>query len=100
MNTSQTIINLKDFIDEDQYNAQWRWRIDELSLVFLDKDGNVVQTKGSGDEYAIQVGVTFPTLFNDTDPNKDTQTFLGHKWYCLCSYKAYGKITLRQGRKR
>lgn len=91
LNNSKTTVNLKDFMDQSQYFKQWRWRIDELAVLLLDEQGDIIHTVGSDFDDAISVGVTFPTLFNDTGPNKDVNTFLGHELYCRSTYETYGK---------
>lgn len=93
LNNSLTTVTLKDFMDPEQYFKQWRWRIEELGVLLLDKNDQVIPTMEQDYAHAIKIGVTFPTLFNDTDPNKDIQTFLGHELYCRSTY-AYGSITL------
>lgn len=92
LSTSKTSVNLKDYMDDDLYHMQWRWRIDELDVLLLDQNGNVIQTNGQDFSDAISIGVTFPSLFNDTDPNKEGQTFLGHEFYCRSTYEAFGNL--------
>lgn len=86
LNNSLTTVTLKDFMNEDQYFKQWRWRIEKLGVLLLDQNGDVIPTYEQDYSHAIKIGVTFPTLFNDTDPNKDVQTFLGHELYCRSTY--------------
>lgn len=90
MNKSQATINLRDFMMENDYFRQWRWRIEELYILFLDDDYNVINTNSNFQYDAFSVGVTFPTLFNDTDSSKELQTFLGHKYFCRSTYSAFG----------
>lgn len=92
MESSEVLINLKDFIDVDDpedFYDQWRWRIARLDVMLLDEADLIVP---SPDE--ISFGVSFPSLFNDTDINKEVHAFLGQKFYCRSTYETSSKSDL------
>ena len=79
-------MNFKDFIPENQFYRQWRWRIEELGVILLDHEGDLIKPPSEG----IKIQVNFPTLFNDTDANKYNHTFLGRDFLCRSTYVLTG----------
>ena len=89
--TKNALINFKDFLPANDYGKQWRYRIDKLRVLALDKDGVLIQSPGTGFGEGISLGVTFPSIFNDTDSERQHHTFLAQHFYCRSTYVTYGK---------
>ena len=92
LNTSRVMINFKDFFPLREYYKQWRWRIAELEILLLDENDNVIPSVGVGMGQGITFGITFPSLFNDTDYNKVVHAFLAQQFYCRSTYETESKL--------
>merc|ERR550534_1939666 len=87
LESSNTTLNLKALIDPNTYNRQWRWRIAELDVYYLNESGNIIPSQGSGFGQGISTVIHFPPVF--TDLNKDGQdvTFLAQPFACRSTYQ-------------
>ena len=90
LNSSNGLFNLKDFMTSEEFDEKWRWRIDEIQIYPLDKEDQIIQSHGFDFEERIRFAVTFPTVFNDTDMNQNTYSFLAQHFSCLSSYATEG----------
>eukprot|EP00093_Oithona_nana_P001090 01090.XXX_3190_3886_1 [CDS] Oithona nana genome sequencing. len=87
LNTSRTIINLKDFLPASEFYNQWRWRISELDVYLLDENEEVISSQDTGMDEGISFGIYFPGLFNDTAFDRVVHPFLAHPLYCRSTYE-------------
>ena len=91
LNTSRTIINLKDFLPASEFYNQWRWRISELDVYLLDENEEVISSQDTGMDEGISFGIYFPGLFNDTAFDRVVHPFLAHPLYCRSTYETSSK---------
>jgi len=85
-NNSKIEVNLRDYDVNGNFDRFWRVRIDMIRLVLLDSQLDYIPSPGTqfGDD--IQVLVTYPTLFNDTDQNSSRFLFLAQDFVCTSDY--------------
>jgi len=85
-NNSKLEVNLKDYDVSGNFERFWRVRIDMIRLVLLDTEGGYIDSPGTqfGDD--IQVLVTYPTLFTDTDQSSERYLFLAQDFVCTSDY--------------
>jgi len=84
--TGNLAINLKRYDTSKRLDDFWRTRINLIRFTLLQIDGTPVPSPGTnlGDE--IQVHVTYPTVFNNTDGNKNNFKFVAQELHCNSDY--------------
>ncbi len=83
-------INLNDLDEANKFAKFYRIRIDSTSLVLLNHDGQLIQSKGKTFGNDIQIEIRFPMIFNDTDQFGTKHTFLAHDFTCQSDYTTKG----------
>jgi hypothetical protein len=86
-NTSTVELNLRHFISDSAMDQLWRFRISMMRVLLLDINDDPVPSIGTDFGEAIAFGITYPNIFNDTDVNHDSYTFLAQHFYCRASYE-------------
>eukprot|EP00088_Acartia_fossae_P022001 TRINITY_DN2331_c0_g1_i9.p1 TRINITY_DN2331_c0_g1~~TRINITY_DN2331_c0_g1_i9.p1 ORF type:complete len:783 (-),score=160.54 TRINITY_DN2331_c0_g1_i9:107-2143(-) len=89
-NTSEVDINLKDLDTENRFDDFWRIRLESLSLILLDSDGFPLQSQGTSFGQEIQIRIRYPTVFNDIDNKKNSNSFLAQNFACNSDYITRG----------
>ena len=89
-NNSEVDINLRDLDTTNHFDDFWRVRIERLTMVLLDEDEIPIQSNGTTFGREIQIGIHYPTVFNDTDFVGDHQSFLALNFECNSDYVTYG----------
>ena len=65
-----------------KYEHQWRYRISKIRVFLLDNSSNIIPNEKG--EY--NVGLFYPTVFQDYDSAKSGHYFRGHEFYCRSLY--------------
>ena len=81
-------INIKEFMDQDIYYEQARYRINKMRVFLLNKNEEII----SNSNQSIKIGVRYPLIFNDIDREKNHHIFRSQKFFCRSIYKTYGNI--------
>jgi len=84
-------INMKEYdpIRKDgtqEFDEYWRVRIDMVRLVLYQKDGTPIASPGTSAGGYIRIKVDYPTVFNDTDEEKQSQMFVATDYACTPTY--------------
>ncbi len=79
-------INLKDLDIYNRFDAFWRIRIDTMKILLLDANSNPIQSAGTDFGEEIQIRIQYPLLFNDTDHQKNSISFLAQNSVCNSDY--------------
>jgi len=82
-------INLKEYDIWREFDEFWRVRIDMVRLIMYQKDGTPIPSPssiGEGNNGKIRVRVEFPTTFNDTNEDEQSEMFSATKYSCTPTY--------------
>jgi len=79
-------LNLKDLDIYHRFDDFWRIRIDAMKLLLLDAESNPIESAGTSTGEEIQIKIQYPTLFNDTDNHKASNSFLAQNSACNSDY--------------
>ena len=79
-------VNLKDLDTTHRFDDFWRNRIDTMKLLLLDAESNPIDSSGISTGEEIQIKIQYPTLFNDTDNLKNSNSFLAQNSVCNADY--------------
>jgi hypothetical protein len=90
-NTSHVGINLRDLDVENRFDDFWRLRLETITLQLLDADSKPIQSAGTGFGQEIQIKIRYPTIFNDTDNYKNSNSFLAQNFACNSDYVTTGE---------
>merc|ERR550519_711353 len=85
-NQSRIDVNLKDHDEHHNFDRFWRIRLDMLRIILLDANDKPIKSPGEDLGEEIQSLVTFPTVFNDTNNDHKSHTFLCQNFYCTADY--------------
>jgi hypothetical protein len=89
--TGRVDINLVDYDAFGKFDKFWRIRLDSIRIVLLNESGNPIASPGSSLGGYIEVIVTYPTLFNDTNGGKEKCPFLAMDFVCPAEYYTDGQ---------
>jgi len=89
-NNSEVDINLKDLDDTNHFDDFWRVRIERLTMVLLDENDFPIQSSGTTFGREIQIGIHYPTVFDDSDSAGNHQSFLALNFECNSDYVTHG----------
>ena len=89
-NTSQVGINLRDLDVNNRFDDFWRIRIETIKLTLLDDNASPIQSSGTDFGEEIQIKIRYPTIFNDTDNYKNSNSFLAQNFACNSDYVTFG----------
>ncbi len=89
-------INLADYDKYGNFNTSWRVRLDMFRVVLLDEFDKPIPSPGrsgtSGTSGGhIQIRITYPTIFKDTNLAGKKLSFLAQKFYCSADYYTVGE---------
>ena len=87
----ETEINLKDLDTTNDFDSNWRIRIEQVYLVLYDEDGYPLQSNSDEVGRNIQINIKYPTVFNDTDSRHESHTFLALDFDCYSNYATEGE---------
>ena len=79
-------LNIKDLDIYNRFDDFWRIRIDTMKLLLLDADDNPIDSAGTSTGEEIQIKIQYPTVFNDTDYRKNSNSFLAQNSACNSDY--------------
>ena len=89
--TSKLMINLKDYYEPSNlFYKQWRWRIETIKVLLKDANDQVIPSLDY--QNGIRMGITFPSVFNDTDSTRNVHTFLTKPHFCRSTYITQGQF--------
>jgi len=89
-NTSEVGINLRDLDINNRFDDFWRIRIETIKITLLDENASPIQSAGTDFGEEIQIKIRYPTLFNDTDNYKNSNSFLAQNFACNSDYVTFG----------
>lgn len=89
-NTGEVEINLRELDFTNRFDDFWRIRIERLTMVLYNKEGQLIQSPGNNFGETIRFRIRYPTLFNDTDFRKNSVSFLAQNFQCNSDYTTDG----------
>lgn len=72
------------------FDKFWRVRLDMIRVILLDEFNKPIPSPGSDLGGYIQIRITYPTTFNDTNLNNDKLAFLAQDFFCSADYFTNG----------
>jgi len=79
-------ISLKEYDIWREFDEFWRVRIDMVRLIMYQKDGTPIPSPSDIGEENIRIKVEFPTTFNDTNEDEQSEMFSATKYSCTPTY--------------
>ena len=90
-NSSFIRVNLKDYMDPDEYKETWRYRITRFRVYFLDGSDHVIKNNDTNKKFGMTVN--YPSTFYDIDSQKVPHLFAAHPHFCRSIYVNSGFFT-------
>ena len=77
--------NLQDYL------SNWRFRVDKLQVLFLDKNNAIIPNDDLKARFGMEV--TYPKVFYDIDAFKVPHAFAAHPVFCRSIYNFVGEFS-------
>jgi hypothetical protein len=90
-NNSRVSINLADYDIYGYFDKFWRVRLNMMRVLLLDEFDKPIPSPGTEPGSYIEVGITYPTIFNDTNFGREKQSFLAQDFFCKPDYFTVGE---------
>ena len=81
-----------DYLDLEQYQMGWRYRIELLRVFFLDSNGEIIPNSNNIKDGLFSMEVKYPFMFYETDSNKVPHLFFANQLFCRSVYKKKGEF--------
>ena len=85
-------INLMDYMDLEQYQKGWRYRINLIRVFFLDANGAIIPNSNNIKDGLFSMEVKYPNMFYEMDSNKVPHLFVANQLFCRSVYKKKGEF--------
>ena len=85
-NTSRLNVNVKNYDPTNRLDDFWRIRVNLIRFTLLQADGTPLPSPGLNSGEEIQFYVVYPTIFNNTDRNRDKFKFMAQELDCNADY--------------